>query len=209
MRKIIPSLRGAVSDRKKLLKAHENRLQRRAASDGFQITSFYEVVCRHGAFMALLAVLCFISEDARQGLVWLTSKGMQHPGPYLFWTVVLLIIFAVGTKIVDQTMDRTQGLWIFYLFMISLMEEWIFRCALPLWASSFLPYLAGVVLSNALFAIIHYFTLRWKVQRCIFAFLGGMGLSRLLVFEDLFLLIGIHWFATFINTPRPPNGVRS
>jgi hypothetical protein len=36
-----------------------------------------------------------------------------------------------------------------------------------------------------------------------------MGLSRLLVFEDLFLLIGIHWFATFINTPRPPNGVRS
>jgi di/tricarboxylate transporter len=93
--------------------------------------------------------------------------------------------------------------------MISLMEEWIFRCALPLWASSFLPYLAGVVLSNALFAIIHYFTLRWKVQRCIFAFLGGMGLSRLLVFEDLFLLIGIHWFATFINTPRPPNGVRS
>jgi hypothetical protein len=40
---------------------------------------------------------------------------------------------------------------------------------------------------------------------CLFAFLGGIGLSRhYLESGDLFMLIGIHWIATFLNTPRYP-----
>jgi hypothetical protein len=52
---------------------------------------------------------------------------------------------------------------------------------------------------------VHYFTMRWKASWCFLAFLGGMGLSRQYVENgDLLILIGMHWVATFLNTPRYP-----
>jgi membrane protease YdiL (CAAX protease family) len=66
-------------------------------------------------------------------------------------------------------------------------------------------FIAAIVLSNLLFAGLHYFTLRWKWQNCLFAFLGGVGLSRLLDNSgDLALVVLVHFVATFLNTPSPP-----
>ena len=62
------------------------------------------------------------------------------------------------------------------------------------------------VLSNLVFASLHYFTLRWRLVNCIATFLGGMGLSHLMGQGDLLLVIMIHWLGTFINTPSPPSG---
>ena len=64
---------------------------------------------------------------------------------------------------------------------------------------------AAIIVSNALFGAIHYFTLRWKLGHCVFAALGGIGLSRLLESSgDLMLVILVHFIATFLNTPRSP-----
>jgi|TARA_B100000768_G_C11153519_1_gene321345 hypothetical protein len=53
--------------------------------------------------------------------------------------------------------------------------------------------------------LLHYFTLRWKAVWCFFAFLDGIGLTRHYLKNDgLFMLIGIRWIATFLNTPRYP-----
>jgi len=48
-------------------------------------------------------------------------------------------------------------------------------------------------------------TLRWKLINCVVAFIGGLGFSRLLVStEDIAILILVHYFFTFLNTPLPP-----
>ncbi|MDZ7685961.1 MAG: hypothetical protein U5O39_13900 [Gammaproteobacteria bacterium] len=63
----------------------------------------------------------------------------------------------------------------------------------------------AVIASNILFGAVHYFTLRWKWQWCLGACLGGIVLSRQMNEHfDLALLIGIHWVATYANTPRLP-----
>ena len=66
---------------------------------------------------------------------------------------------------------------------------------------------AAIIASNAVFGAIHYVTLRWKLGHCVFAALGGIGLSRLLESSgDLMLVILVHFIATFLNTPRSPEG---
>ena len=48
-------------------------------------------------------------------------------------------------------------------------------------------------------------TLRWKFINCVVAFIGGLGLSRLLIStEDVAILVLVHYFFTFFNTPLPP-----
>jgi hypothetical protein len=81
---------------------------------------------------------------------------------------------------------------------------------LPLAILSSTGLVIGIMLSNTIFATIHFFTLRWKLTNCIAAFLGGLGLSRLFyVTEDLALIILVHLFFTFINTPSPPRDLRT
>jgi membrane protease YdiL (CAAX protease family) len=64
-----------------------------------------------------------------------------------------------------------------------------------------------VVICNLVFGAMHYFTLRWRLQWCVMAFLGGMGFSYSFAqHNDLFVIIGIHWVATFFNTPAAPAG---
>jgi membrane protease YdiL (CAAX protease family) len=89
--------------------------------------------------------------------------------------------------------------------LISILEEIAFRLLLPLAILSSTGLIVSIVISNSVFATIHFFTLRWKLVNCIGAFLGGLGLSRLFyVTEDLALIILVHWFFTFLNTPSPP-----
>ena len=62
-----------------------------------------------------------------------------------------------------------------------------------------------MIAANLAFGVLHYFTLRWKWPWCLLAFLGGMALSRNFAQNfDLALIIGIHWLATYLNTPRLP-----
>lgn len=68
--------------------------------------------------------------------------------------------------------------------------------------------LAGACLSGFLLAVLLMITsadlLRAPLNRFL-AFLGGMELSRQYVENgDLLILIGMHWAATFLNTPRYP-----
>ncbi|MBT5004074.1 MAG: CPBP family intramembrane metalloprotease, partial [Porticoccaceae bacterium] len=95
--------------------------------------------------------------------------------------------------------------WLAYLLFISIVEEFAFRLLLP----NFLMIMVGVIpatlLSNLAFAGVHFFTLRWRLINCVGAFLGGLGLSRLLGnTEDIILVVGVHWLVTFLNTPTAP-----
>jgi membrane protease YdiL (CAAX protease family) len=76
---------------------------------------------------------------------------------------------------------------------------------LPNELSKVLPFIVAVIVSNALFAVIHFVTLRWHWWNCLFAFAGGLGFSHMLhQTGDLTLVIFAHWFFTFMNTPVPP-----
>ena len=119
----------------------------------------------------------------------------------------ILLGLVIYSRIRHGVMNTQQLRWILYLGALSAWEEWVFRLALPYWLQGVsLNLTAAVILSNLIFAAAHYFTLRWKWQWCLGAFLGGLALSRQMhVQGDLLLLIGIHWVGTFLNTPRPPN----
>jgi membrane protease YdiL (CAAX protease family) len=95
-------------------------------------------------------------------------------------------------------------MWIGYLLFISIAEEWIFRLALPNLLKAYMAPIYAVVISNVLFATIHFFTLRWRLIWVVFAFLGGLGLSRAMTHDDLLVVIWLHWIGTFLNTPFPP-----
>ena len=117
-------------------------------------------------------------------------------------------------KLTKKYLNVRQIAWISYLFLISVVEEIGFRLGLPLLFTSELigidTFWIGVILSNLIFASIHYFTLRWKITACVFTFLGGMGFSRLFsVTDDLALVILVHWAVTFLNTPSAPKGLNN
>jgi hypothetical protein len=131
---------------------------------------------------------------------------LADPAAYL---VVATLIFAALVSyawFIDRRLDARAVGWILYLFMVSAWEEWVFRLALPYFAAeNGVELRNAVVASNLLFAVMHYFTLRWKWQWCLAAGLGGLALSRnFAMHHDLALVIGIHWIATFLNTPRLP-----
>jgi len=101
--------------------------------------------------------------------------------------------------------ERIHLAWLTYLLFISVVEEIAFRMMLPILLSGTFGMISAVLFSNFLFAYIHYVTLRWKFINCVVAFVGGLGLSRLLVStEDIAILVLVHYFFTFLNTPLPP-----
>ena len=101
--------------------------------------------------------------------------------------------------------ERIHLAWLTYLLFISVVEEIAFRMMLPMLLSGTFGMISTVLFSNFLFAFIHYVTLRWKFINCVVAFVGGLGLSRLLVStEDIAILVLVHYFFTFLNTPLPP-----
>ncbi len=180
------------------------RLQRDHSPDTTPVSTFAQVLYRHGALMGCAAMVLLLVEgeialdDSLAG-VW------QRPEIFLLATLVILAGFVGYLKWRDYAFAGTQWLWIGYLFYISIVEEVAFRLYLPTVLESQVGLVTGVIISNLIFGAIHYYTLRWKFSHCVVAALGGIGLSRLLAQSgDLGLVILVHFVATFLNTPRPP-----
>ena len=159
--------------------------------------------------MATIAAICLLIPSIPPALSNSLKFLLINPNKYLLWTAGLGILIILFLRLTGKELNARQAAWIAYLLMISIVEEVGFRLSLPIILSSGFSasetLWIGVFLSNLLFAMIHYLTLRWKLTACVFTFLGGMGFSRL--FEttgDLALVILIHWAVTFLNTPSAP-----
>jgi hypothetical protein len=190
------------------------RLQRGSSSPNNYISKFRQVLIRHGLTMTVIAIICLFAPFTLDGFNSSLDKFFILPSRYFVWFLgVALFIFGY-LKFTKKYLNVRQIAWISYLFLISVVEEIGFRLGLPLlFTSEFIgidTFWIGVILSNLIFALIHYFTLRWKITACVFTFLGGMGFSRLFsITDDLALVILIHWAVTFLNTPSAPKGLNN
>ena len=200
-----------------MTKTNQNRrgrLQRQAGLNGFFINSFRWVLIRHGLTMSLLLIVCvglLVYSDgyAYSGGQFLDPIRVQavlalKPQHYVLLVAILGFVCRHwlwhGIHFKRQTL-----LWLCYLGIISFVEELLFRLVAPHLMQSVLGSIGSVVVSNLIFAGLHYFTLRWQLRHCIVVFLGGLGLSRLLqVTDDFTLIVLVHLFFTFLNTPHPP-----
>ena len=183
----------------------KRRLQRPAKDQNRLINTFKQVLARHFLTMAVIAGICiFISMESFTNSIYL--KPLTSSPVYYFFILTAISSFFIffylkrGHKI-----EWIHLAWLTYLLFISIVEEFAFRMMLPILLSSTFGMMSAVLFSNFLFAFIHYMTLRWKLINCVVAFIGGIGFSRLLVStEDIAILILVHYFFTFLNTPLPP-----
>ena len=184
----------------------EGRLQRRASQSGTYINSFRQVIKRHGLTMGLLAVLGLLLSNSWDRLYTTLTPLLDSPLRYTVAAAGLFFFFRVYQRHKNPQADSRHALWLGYLLFISIVEELAFRLLLPNELGQALPVIVAVVLSNGLFAVIHFVTLRWHWWNCLFAFIGGLGFSHMLYQSgDLILVILAHWFLTFMNTPTPPS----
>ncbi|MDG1034194.1 MAG: CPBP family intramembrane metalloprotease [Luminiphilus sp.] len=181
----------------------QGRLQR-DAPDGTKITSFTQVFVRHGLLMLALAGLFVLFPTAFADLSLSLTGFFASPHYYGLAFLALWVFLIAYSQLSDKVVNRKQLTWIGYLLFISIAEEWIFRLALPNLLTGHLAPIYAVVMSNIIFAAIHFFTLRWRLIWVVFAFLGGLGLSRVMTHGDLLVVIWLHWIGTFLNTPFPP-----
>lgn len=131
---------------------------------------------------------------------------LADPVKYLTGALLILAALLSYLCVIDRVLDLRAVPWILYTLAVSTWEEWVFRLVVPYFAhAQGLDLFAAIVLSNLAFGVLHYFTLRWKWQWCVGAFVGGMLFSRMLhTHSDLALVIAAHWVSTFLNTPRSP-----
>ena len=187
------------------------RLQRAASSQEIHISRFRQVLSRHGLTMASIAIICLLLPSIQTALLSSMDNLFRNPLKYFLWSLAVATFIFVFLKYTKRDLDLRQLLWVGYLFMISVVEEITFRLSLPLLITLDVTGISffwiGVFISNLIFATIHYLTLRWKLNACIFTFLGGMGFSRMLdTTGDLTAVILLHWAITFLNTPAAPKG---
>mgnify|MGYP005647341079 CR=1 FL=1 len=183
----------------------KRRLQRPAKDQNRFINTFIQVLARHFVTMTVIAGFCiFMLIDSFADSIYL--KSLTSSPVYYFFILTAISLFFIffylkrGYKI-----EWIHVAWLTYLLLISIVEEFAFRMMLPILLSGTIGMISAVLFSNLLFACIHYVTLRWKFINCVLTFLGGLGLSRLLVnTEDIAILILVHYFFTFLNTPLPP-----
>ncbi|MFT4519247.1 MAG: branched-subunit amino acid transport protein [Halioglobus sp.] len=187
---------------------YAGRLQRKPTAAGYRVATFRDVIMRHGVVMGSLAVICLVIPGTFSALTTTTSKLISDPIPYLMGLLGLFLFFFIWSGRREYLATR-QSQWILYLLFISIVEEITFRLIFPALLSQQFTGLTAHLISNFLFAGIHYFTLRWRLRNCIVAFLGGMGLSQLMGNGDLTLVVMAHWLGTFLNTPFPPSVPRS
>lgn len=189
----------------------QRRLQRAPDFTGAPLKSFRAVFLRHGLPGLVLGALCLAHPALRALLPDALAGFAAAPLRYLGAALAILVGLVAYAAFVDRRLEARQLGWIFYLLLLSLWEEWLFRLAIPrLVAAEGMDALAAVIVSNALFGLVHYFTLRWRWYWCVAAFLGGMALSRHMgQHHDLAMLVAFHWIATFLNTPLPPSPGRS
>ncbi|MDA8614091.1 CPBP family intramembrane metalloprotease [Gammaproteobacteria bacterium] len=189
--------------RKNLMR--KRRLQRPAKDQNYLINTFNQVLARHFLTMSIIATICiFMSIESFADSIYL--KPLTSSPVFYFFILTAISLFFIfiylkrGYKI-----EPIHLAWLTYLLFISVAEEIAFRMMLPILLSGTFGMISAVLFSNFLFAYIHYVTLRWKFINCVVAFIGGLGLSRLLVStEDVAILVLVHYFFTFLNTPLPP-----
>ena len=183
---------------------NRRRLQRAPDFTGRQLNHFYQVALRHGLPGLLLGCLLLITST--EVLTGQLSRFLAAPAPYVLGALAILLFTLFWSWYLDRTVSIAQSGWILYLLFVSIWEEWAFRVAVPIvLVGTGLDPRVAIIGSNVLFGAMHYFTLRWKATWCFLAFLGGMELSRQYIENgDLLILIGIHWIATFLNTPWYP-----
>ena len=188
------------------IRSPQRRLQRDKDFTGDRLTSFRQVILRHGLPGALLATICFAVPSLRDPFADSLARGLESPW---YYGVMAWLIFAALNAYawrLDRGWDISKIVWIIYLGALSFWEEWVFRLALPeLFESWGASLWLAILISAVLFGGAHYFTLRWKWQWCVGAALGGVMLSRHMeVHNALLLITAFHWVATYLNTPRPP-----
>ncbi len=134
------------------------------------------------------------------------ERGLATPGRYLIGAVLIFVGLNAYAWWTDGRLRLPTLGWIAYLGALSLWEEWVFRLAMPHLLEGMGASVWGAAIISALvFGGAHYFTLRWKWQWCVGAFIGGLALSRHMgLHGDLLLITAFHWIATSVNTPRPP-----
>ena len=183
----------------------KRRLQRPTKDQNYLINTFNQVLARHFLTMSIIATICiFMSIESFADSIYL--KPLTSSPVFYFFILTAISLFFIfiylkrGYKI-----EPIHLVWLTYLLFISVAEEIAFRMMLPILLSGTFGMISAVLFSNFLFAYIHYVTLRWKFINCVVAFIGGLGLSRLLVStEDVAILVLVHYFFTFLNTPLPP-----
>lgn len=183
------------------------RLQREPGVNGFRLNSFKGIVKRHGLLVLSLAILCLFVPNAFDTLSWSMYRFTSNSVTYFSAAFLLLIFILIYSYRAIGGINSRQLLWVTYLLGVSILEEWIFRLVIPYFLGGYFPFILGVVLSNFIFAALHYVSLRWRLRMCMHTFVGAMLLSQLMTKGDIFLVIGVHWFFTFLNTPRPPRKI--
>jgi membrane protease YdiL (CAAX protease family) len=185
------------------LRVHKHRLQRGPTDSGYRVETFGDVIKRHGGTMGLLAAACLLLPSTWSALSATTAPLFQQPFSYFLGALGLLLFFVAWSSRRPVSVGR-QVQWVFYLLFISFVEELTFRLVLPALLEPKIGWLIANLLCGALFAILHYVTLRWKLRNCIATFIGAMGLSHLMSQGDFTLVVMVHWLGTFLNTPFPP-----
>ena len=183
----------------------KRRLQRPAKDQNYLINTFNQVLARHFLTMSMIATICiFMSIDSFADSIYLKPL-ISSPFFYFFILTAISLFFIFIYLKRGYKIESIHLAWLIYLLFISVAEEIAFRMMLPILLSGTFGMISAVLFSNFLFAYIHYVTLRWKFINCVVAFIGGLGLSRLLVStEDVAILVLVHYFFTFLNTPLPP-----
>ena len=116
--------------------------------------------------MGALALLVSASPNAFEFIARTTDRfkppnGLSDCGHY----VAGLFVYYQQRR--GYRRSPRNNLWLVYLLYISVVEELTFRLLLPLAASNTVDFYAAVVISNLIFAAIHYVTLRWHLRNCL------------------------------------------
>lgn len=182
------------------------RLQRKPDFTGGRLATFRAVFLRHGLPGIILAIGFALIPEMQSALIGSLEKAATTPARYLGIGIIIAIGLNIYAWRIDRFWDIRKFGWIAYLGVLSLWEEWVFRIAIPQTVENMgTPFWPAAALSALLFASAHYFTLRWKLKWCIWAFIGSLALSRqMMLHDDLLLITAFHWVATFLNTPRRP-----
>lgn len=181
------------------------RLQRPGTDKSPLINKFNQVLTRHFLTMFITAgIFIFFSFESFVNSIYI-QPSISSPIFYLTALLAILLFFFLFYLSKGYEIERIHLAWLTYLFFISVVEEFAFRMMLPIILIDKFGMMSAIIFSNLLFACIHYVTLRWSLINCIIVFIGGLGLSRLLIStEDIAILILVHYFFTFLNTPLPP-----
>lgn len=184
----------------------QGRLQRNPDFTGDRLSTFGDVLVRHGLPGLLLACLSLFLADVRI-LVWVgLEPGLSQPATYLLAVAFIFAALTGYACFIDRKWSLSSLGWVGYLGALSLWEELVFRLAMPgLLEGWGAPFWLAAVVSGAAFGGMHYFTLRWRLRWCFGAFLCSLALSsHFNLHIDLLLITAFHWIATVLNTPRPP-----